>query len=38
MRIFTAVCCYLKEVMLDGINNDLLHLSKAHEGHQVCQG
>ncbi len=27
----------LQEVMLDSIHNDLLHLTKAHEGHQVSQ-
>lgn len=29
---------YLQEVMLDSIHNDLLHLSEAHEGHQISQG
>ena len=32
----TAPC--LQEVMLDGVDNDLLHLAKVHEGHQISQG
>ena len=27
----------LQEVVLDGVNNDLLHFPEVHEGHQVCQ-